>query len=239
MREDKNETRWDKLLHIRTMGRDDSHSDQHRFPYEPTPYCVLERLANSGYIRKEILWSIMDAEKACSILLSYQTDAILWVLNTMSECLHVHWKTKQTQWLPGGWILCRRMRKPLRCRKQLTGVIFLIHFHWNFWRESWDVFWILIMQIHERWNYFFTIPRMNIFLYDDGGWIDVRRWDQLQRFVPGEWSEGTDCNFWIVSKCRCNSRYMFLIKRTGELRYADQFFFCLRGKFLCPLSLAA
>ena len=37
MREDKNETRWDKLLHIRTMGRDDSHSDQHRFPYEPTP----------------------------------------------------------------------------------------------------------------------------------------------------------------------------------------------------------
>ena len=32
MREDKNETRWDKLLHIRTMGRDDSHSDQHRFP---------------------------------------------------------------------------------------------------------------------------------------------------------------------------------------------------------------
>ena len=40
MREDKNETRWDKLLHIRTMGRDDSNSDQHRFPYEPTPYCV-------------------------------------------------------------------------------------------------------------------------------------------------------------------------------------------------------
>ena len=37
MREDKNETRWDKLLHIRTMGRDDSHSDEHRFPYEPTP----------------------------------------------------------------------------------------------------------------------------------------------------------------------------------------------------------
>ena len=52
MREDKNETRWDKLLHIRTMGRDDPHSDQHRFPYEPTPYYVLERLANAGYIRK-------------------------------------------------------------------------------------------------------------------------------------------------------------------------------------------
>ena len=53
LKEDKNETRWDKLLHIRTMGRDDSRSDQYRFPYEPTPYSVLERLANSGYIRKE------------------------------------------------------------------------------------------------------------------------------------------------------------------------------------------
>lgn len=31
---------------------DDSHADQYRYPYEPTPYCVLERLANSGWIRK-------------------------------------------------------------------------------------------------------------------------------------------------------------------------------------------
>ena len=52
MKEDKTEQRWDKLLHIRTSGRDDSHSDQHRYPYEPTPYVVLERLANSGWIRK-------------------------------------------------------------------------------------------------------------------------------------------------------------------------------------------
>lgn len=47
-----NEEKWDRLLHIRTSGRDDSHSDQYRYPYEPTPYSVLERLANSGYIRK-------------------------------------------------------------------------------------------------------------------------------------------------------------------------------------------
>ena len=43
-----NEEKWDRLLHIRTTGRDDSHSDQYRYPYEPTPYTVLERLANSG-----------------------------------------------------------------------------------------------------------------------------------------------------------------------------------------------
>lgn len=50
---DQNETQWDKLLKIRTTGRDDSHSDQYRYPYEPTPYCVLERLANSGMIGKQ------------------------------------------------------------------------------------------------------------------------------------------------------------------------------------------
>lgn len=48
-----NEAGWDKLLQIKTAGRDDSHSDQYRYPYEPTPYEVLERLANSGYIGKK------------------------------------------------------------------------------------------------------------------------------------------------------------------------------------------
>lgn len=52
MKQDKNEIRWDKLLKIRTTGRDDSKADQYRYPYEPTPYLVLERLANSGLIRK-------------------------------------------------------------------------------------------------------------------------------------------------------------------------------------------
>ena len=51
--EEKKEKEWDNLLHIRTTGRDDSHSDQYRYPYEPTPYSVLERLANSGYIGKK------------------------------------------------------------------------------------------------------------------------------------------------------------------------------------------
>ena len=53
MRDDKNEIHWDKTLRIRTTGRDDSRADQFRYPYEPTPYSVLERLANTGLIRKE------------------------------------------------------------------------------------------------------------------------------------------------------------------------------------------
>lgn len=48
-----NEQQWDRKLHIQTTGRLDSHADQYNYPYEPTPYTVLERLAESGYIRKE------------------------------------------------------------------------------------------------------------------------------------------------------------------------------------------
>ena len=40
-------------LQIKTSGRDDSRSDTEHHPYEPTDYCVLERLANSGHICKE------------------------------------------------------------------------------------------------------------------------------------------------------------------------------------------
>ena len=43
---------WDRKLNIQTTGRDETESDEHHFPYEPTPYAVLERLAKSGYITK-------------------------------------------------------------------------------------------------------------------------------------------------------------------------------------------
>ncbi len=44
---------WDKKLKIHTDGRDDYKEDEHHYPYEPTPYVVLERLAESGYVTKE------------------------------------------------------------------------------------------------------------------------------------------------------------------------------------------
>ena len=68
------ETRWDKLLHIKTTGRDDSRADQYRYPYEPTPYSVLERLANSGYITKKN--TIVDygcGKGRVDFFLAYQT----------------------------------------------------------------------------------------------------------------------------------------------------------------------
>lgn len=47
------EQEWEQVLQIKTAGRDDSRSDTEHHPYEPTDYCVLERLANSGYITKQ------------------------------------------------------------------------------------------------------------------------------------------------------------------------------------------
>lgn len=46
------ESAWDKRLHITTVGRDDLIADRYHHPYEPTPYSVLLRLADSGYISK-------------------------------------------------------------------------------------------------------------------------------------------------------------------------------------------
>jgi len=71
-----NENTWDKLLQIKTTGRDDSNSDQYRYPYEPTPYPVLERLANSGIIRKkDVVLDYGCGKGRVDFFLSYQTKA--------------------------------------------------------------------------------------------------------------------------------------------------------------------
>ena len=70
------ENSWDKHLKIKTTGRDDSNSDQYRYPYEPTPYSVLERLANSGFIRKrDVVLDYGCGKGRVDFFLSYQTKA--------------------------------------------------------------------------------------------------------------------------------------------------------------------
>ena len=71
-----NENTWDKLLQIKTTGRDDSSSDIYNYPYEPTPYSVLERLANSGLIRKkDVVVDYGCGKGRVDFFLSYQTKA--------------------------------------------------------------------------------------------------------------------------------------------------------------------
>ncbi len=70
------EQTWDLRLQIHTTGRDDTNSDQYRFPYEPTPYPVLERLAGSGLIqREEVLVDYGAGKGRVGFFLSDQTKA--------------------------------------------------------------------------------------------------------------------------------------------------------------------
>ena len=46
------EREWDKRLRIKTIGREDE-GNPHYSPYEPTPYSVLQRLADSGHIGRK------------------------------------------------------------------------------------------------------------------------------------------------------------------------------------------
>ena len=65
---------WDIRLKIRTCGRDASHSDEDRYPYEPTPYSVLARLADSGYItRKNLLLDYGCGKGRVGFFLSHMT----------------------------------------------------------------------------------------------------------------------------------------------------------------------
>lgn len=73
---DNSENKWDKLLQIKTAGRDALGADEYHHPYEPTPYSVLERLADSGLIGKDdVVLDYGCGKGRVGFFLSYQTKA--------------------------------------------------------------------------------------------------------------------------------------------------------------------
>ncbi len=67
---------WDKLLQIQTGGRDETNADEYHYPYEPTDYRVLERLAKSGFIREEdVVLDYGCGKGRVGFFLSYRTKA--------------------------------------------------------------------------------------------------------------------------------------------------------------------
>ncbi len=73
---DNSENKWDKLLQIKTTGRDELGADEYHHPYEPTPYSVLERLADSGLIGKDdVVLDYGCGKGRVSFFLSYRTKA--------------------------------------------------------------------------------------------------------------------------------------------------------------------
>ena len=70
------ENEWDKSLQIKTVGRDETNADEYHHPYEPTPYSVLERLANSGLIGKDdVVLDYGCGKGRAGFFLSYRTKA--------------------------------------------------------------------------------------------------------------------------------------------------------------------
>lgn len=69
-----NDLRMDEQLHIKTTGRDDSRANTFNYPYEPTDYKVLERLAAEGYFNKKTLMIDYGCGKGrVSFYMAYQT----------------------------------------------------------------------------------------------------------------------------------------------------------------------
>ena len=70
------ENSWDKRLQIETVGRDESNADEYHHPYEPTDYCVLERLAKSGFFSEEdVVLDYGCGKGRVGFFLSYRTRA--------------------------------------------------------------------------------------------------------------------------------------------------------------------
>ena len=70
------ENTWDKLLQIKTVGRDETNADQYHHPYEPTPYCVLERLVSSVFFSKnDVVLDYGCGKGRVGFFLTYRTKA--------------------------------------------------------------------------------------------------------------------------------------------------------------------
>ena len=70
------EQNWDQRLQICTCGRDETNADQYHHPYEPTPYCVLERLAERGFLgENDVLLDYGCGKGRVGFFLSYRTKA--------------------------------------------------------------------------------------------------------------------------------------------------------------------
>ena len=68
------ENNWDKLLQIKTGGRDESNADEYHHPYEPTDYRVLERLVKSGFFGEgDVVLDYGCGKGRVGFFLSYRT----------------------------------------------------------------------------------------------------------------------------------------------------------------------
>ena len=92
------ENSWDKLLQIKSCGRDESGADEYHHPYEPTPYCVLERLVKSRFFGEEdvVLDYGCGKGRVLAFLLKKQAPCPLYgiEINEISGKIALEWSEK-------------------------------------------------------------------------------------------------------------------------------------------------
>jgi hypothetical protein len=90
-----NEKEWDKKLRIDTIGRVDTHADEYYYPYEPTPYSVLQRLAESDFVSKETVLVDYGCGKG---RVGFYLNYVLGCQTIGVECeVGVYWQAKENQ----------------------------------------------------------------------------------------------------------------------------------------------
>lgn len=110
----RNEKNWDKRLQIKTAGRDDKISDEYRYPYEPTPYSVLERLAANGLFGEND--TVLDygcGKGRVGFFLSHQTNAKTIGIEYDNRILEVALENRNTALSKADFVLTRAETYPV------------------------------------------------------------------------------------------------------------------------------
>ena len=158
------EEKYDRLLRIRTTGRDDSRSDQYRFPYEPTPYSVLERLANAGYIRKgSTLLDYGCGKGRVDFFLSWQTRCRTIGVEYDKRIFEKAEENQKTAVSAGRTVFHLANAETFPVPEHVDRIYFLIPFLRRFLKKCSVGFWNPGMRIPERFCCFFTIRQTNIY----------------------------------------------------------------------------
>ena len=91
------ENELDKFLKIKTSGRDASNSNYLNFPYEATPYSVLQELANSGHItKKDLIVDFGSGKGRVDFYLAYATKAKMIGIEYDSRLYNTSLENKKT-----------------------------------------------------------------------------------------------------------------------------------------------
>ncbi len=157
------EVRWDRLLRIKTAGRDDSSADQYRYPYEPRPIPFWNAWLDPDGSEKAIFcWTMAAARDGSGFFCPARPVAAPSASNMIRVFTKKLWKTKVPVYPPEDPPLSWPMPNIMPFPPPSTGSTFSTPFPWSFSRRSWPGSWTHIMRIHGLYCCFFIIPRTAI-----------------------------------------------------------------------------